>query len=45
MIVEALNSAGMLGLTQQALRWLAAAPDGYGKFHRRILPWGLFPMA
>jgi len=32
MIVEALNSAGMLGLTQQALRWLAAAPDGYGKF-------------
>lgn len=32
MIVEALNSAGMLGLTQQAMRWLATAPDGYGKF-------------
>ena len=32
MIVAALNRAGMLGLTQCGLSWLAHAPDGYGKF-------------
>ena len=32
MIVEALNRAGMLRLTRRALAWLAAAPDGAGKF-------------
>jgi arsenical pump membrane protein len=31
-IVAALNRAGMLGLTQAALEWLAHTPDGYGKF-------------
>lgn len=31
-IVAALNRAGMLGLTQAGLRWLAHTPDGYGKF-------------
>jgi arsenical pump membrane protein len=32
MIVEALNRAGMLRLTQLGLEWLAHRPDGYGKF-------------
>jgi arsenical pump membrane protein len=32
MIVAALNRAGMLGVTQCGLRWLAHTPDGYGKF-------------
>jgi arsenical pump membrane protein len=32
MIVEALNRAGMMRLTKAALTWLAAAPDGVGKF-------------
>ncbi|MFP5228577.1 MAG: SLC13 family permease, partial [Acidobacteriota bacterium] len=32
MIVEALNRAGMMRLTRAALAWLAAAPDGVGKF-------------
>ncbi|HVT99887.1 MAG TPA: SLC13 family permease, partial [Acidobacteriaceae bacterium] len=32
MIVEALNRAGMLRLTRAGLAWLAAAPDGVGKF-------------
>jgi len=31
MIVEALNRAGMLQLTQRGLVWLAHTPDGYGK--------------
>jgi len=31
MIVEALNLAGMLQLTQRGLVWLAHTPDGYGK--------------
>jgi arsenical pump membrane protein len=32
MIVEALNRAGMMRLTRAGLQWLAAAPDGLGKF-------------
>ena len=32
MIVEALNRAGMMRLTRAGLAWLAAAPDGVGKF-------------
>jgi arsenical pump membrane protein len=32
MIVAALNRAGMLGLTQFGLSWLAHTADGYGKF-------------
>ncbi|MFZ0272676.1 MAG: arsenic transporter [Acidobacteriaceae bacterium] len=32
MMVEALNLAGMMRLTKAALAWLAAAPDGAGKF-------------
>jgi arsenical pump membrane protein len=32
MIVEALNRAGMMRLTKAGLTWLAAAPDGVGKF-------------
>jgi len=32
MLVEALNRAGMMRLTKAALAWLAAAPDGVGKF-------------
>lgn len=32
MIVEALNRAGMMRLTRAGLAWLAAAPDGAGKF-------------
>jgi arsenical pump membrane protein len=31
MIVETLNRAGMLQLTQRGLVWLAHTPDGYGK--------------
>ncbi|HEX4066769.1 MAG TPA: arsenic transporter [Acidobacteriaceae bacterium] len=31
-IVEALNGAGLLRVTREALRWLAAAQDGVGKF-------------
>ncbi len=31
-IVEALNQAGLLRMTRQALRWLAATPSGAGKF-------------
>jgi len=31
-IVEALNGAGLLRMTREALRWLAAANDGAGKF-------------
>lgn len=32
MIVEALNRAGMLGLTRPGMDWLTRAPDGLGKF-------------
>lgn len=32
MIVEALNRAGMLQLTQRGVGWLSHTPDGYGKF-------------
>jgi arsenical pump membrane protein len=31
-LVEALNRAGMMRLTQAGVAWLAAAPDGVGKF-------------
>jgi arsenical pump membrane protein len=32
MIVEALNRAGMMRLTRAGLAWMAAAPDGVGKY-------------